>query len=203
MDGCQGTLLEQEQSQSESMLNDHTVVLNGDEQAVIAKQESMLQRKREELDALQNDLQTMENRRHQLMQQHDQQTERENELKRQEEQFEKQIYSVRNTMQELLQKRNNAMALLDEKRREISTISSIPEGADRYRDYSPELLKRKLDEANKKLLKFDKVNRKALDQYKLFDDKRNDFDRRHQELVNGMESIHGLIRVSFSLWNRF
>lgn len=185
------------------MLNDHTVVLNGDEQAVIAKQESMLQRKREELDALQNDLQTMENRRHQLMQQHDQQTERENELKRQEEQFEKQIYSVRNTMQELLQKRNNAMALLDEKRREISTISSIPEGADRYRDYSPELLKRKLDEANKKLLKFDKVNRKALDQYKLFDDKRNDFDRRHQELVNGMESIHGLIRVSFSLWNRF
>ena len=95
------------------------------------------------------------------------------------------------------------MALLDEKRREISTISSIPEGADRYRDYSPELLKRKLDEANKKLLKFDKVNRKALDQYKLFDDKRNDFDRRHQELVNGMESIHGLIRVSFSLWNRF
>ena len=98
-------------------------------------------------------------------------------------------------MQELLQKRNNAMMLLDEKRREISTISSIPEGADRYRDYSPELLKRKLDEANKKLLKFDKVNRKALDQYKLFDDKRNDFDRRHQELVNGMESIHGLIRV--------
>ena len=189
--------MEQVQSQSESMINDHTVLYNGDEQSVIEKQELQLQRKRQELETLQNELQTMENRRRQLLQQQDQQTEQENELKREEERFEKQIYSVRNTMQELLQKRNNAMALLDEKRREISTISSIPEGADRYRDYSPELLKRKLDEANKKLLKFDKVNRKALDQYKLFDDKRNDFDRRHQELVNGMESIHGLIRVRF------
>ena len=191
--------MEQVQSQSESAISDHTVLLNGDEKAVIEKQESMLQRKREEMDALQNELETMENRRRQLMQQRDQQTEEEDRLRRQEEQFEKQIHGVRNTMQELLQKRNNAMALLDEKRREISTISSIPDGADRYRDYSPELLKRKLDEANKKLLKFDKVNRKALDQYKLFDDKRNDFDRRHQELVNGMESIHGLIRVFLSV----
>lgn len=162
---------------------------------MIEKQELLVLRKRQELESLQEELQTMETRRHQLMQQHDQQTEQENTIRKREEQLEKQIYSVRNLMQELLQKRNNAMALLDEKRREISMISSIPDGADRYRDYSPELLKRKLDEANKKLMKFDKVNRKALDQYKLFDDKRSDFDRRHHELINGMESIHGLIHV--------
>lgn len=183
------------QNQSEPLINDHSVVYNGDEKSMIEKQELLVQRKRRELESLQEELQTMEARRHQLMQQHDQQTEQENTIREREEQLEKQIYSVRNSMQELLQKRNNAMALLDEKRREISTISSIPDGADRYRDYSPELLKRKLDEANKKLMKFDKVNRKALDQYKLFDDKRSDFDRRHHELINGMESIHGLIHV--------
>lgn len=187
--------LEQLQNQSEPLINDHSVVYNGDEKSMIEKQELLVQRKRQELESLQEELQTMEARRHQLMQQHDQQSEQENTIREREEQLEKQIYSVRNSMQELLQKRNNAMALLDEKRREISTISSIPDGADRYRDYSPELLKRKLDEANKKLMKFDKVNRKALDQYKLFDDKRSDFDRRHHELINGMESIHGLIHV--------
>ena len=51
-----------------------------------------------------------------------------------EEALESQIGGLRNRMQELLQKRNNALALLEEKRRDVSVLSSIPAGAERYRD---------------------------------------------------------------------
>ena len=98
-------------------------------------------------------------------------------------------------MQEIVQKKNNAMALLEEKKRDIGTISSIPAGAENYRDYSQNQLKNTLNKANKHLLKFDKVNRKAMSQYLLFSERKNEFIKRHQELEEGLESIHSLITV--------
>ena len=89
----------------------------------------------------------------------------------QEEELETRIATLRNRMQELLQKRNNLLGLLEEKRRDISAISSIPAGAEQYRDYSQSRLKGLLAKANDHLLKFDKVNRKAMSQFLLFSER--------------------------------
>ena len=63
------------------------------------------------------------------------------------------------------------VSLLEEKRRDVSVLSSIPAGAERYREYSASRLKSLLSKANKHLLKFDKVNRKAMSQYLLFSER--------------------------------
>ena len=89
----------------------------------------------------------------------------------QEEQLEGKISSLRNRMQELLQKRNNALGLLEDKRRDVSVLSSIPAGSEEYREMTANQLKSRLKKANKHLMKYDKVNRKALSQYVLFNER--------------------------------
>ena len=98
-------------------------------------------------------------------------------------------------MQEIVQKRNNALSLLEEKRRDIGAISSIPSGAENYKNYSPNQLKTILNKANQHLLKYDKVNRKAMNQYRLFSERKKEFMNRNKELEEGTESIHSLIAV--------
>lgn len=80
-------------------------------------------------------------------------------------------------MQELLQKRNNALGLLEEKRRDVSVLSSIPAGVEEYRELSTSQLKARLNKANKQLMKIDKVNRKAMSQYVLFNERVGDDDQ--------------------------
>ena len=88
-----------------------------------------------------------------------------------EEQFESNISLLQNNMQELLQKRNNALGLLEDKRKDVSVLSSIPAGSEEYREMSTSQLKSRLKKANKHLMKYDKVNRKALSQYVLFNER--------------------------------
>ena len=142
-----------------------------DASATVEAQEAQLQRRREELAHVQQDLASLEERRVALVRQRDSEQEKMERAKSEEETLESQIGSLRNRMQELLQKRNNAMGLLEEKRRDVSVLSSIPAGAERYREYSASRLKSLLRKANKHLLKFDKVNRKAMSQYLLFSER--------------------------------
>lgn len=134
-------------------------------------QEATLERRRAELEHVQEEIETLEKHCHDLQQQHEEIQSRCESAQNEEEALEEQIDTLRNRMQELLQKRNNLMALLEEKRRDVSAISSIPAGAERYREYSTSHLKTLLNKANKNLLKFDKVNRKAMNQYLLFSER--------------------------------
>ncbi len=142
-----------------------------DSVADLEAREALLQRRREELAKVQADLDTLEQRRVSVSQQQDSEQTKMELAKATEEALESQIGGLRNRMQELLQKRNNALALLEEKRRDVSVLSSIPAGAERYRDYSTNHLKTLLNKANKHLLKFDKVNRKAMSQYLVFSER--------------------------------
>ena len=142
-----------------------------DSVADLEAREALLQRRREELAKVQADLDTLEQRRVSVSQQQDSEQTKMELAKATEEALESQIGGLRNRMQELLQKRNNALALREEKRRDGSVLSSIPAGAERYRDYSTNHLKTLLNKANKHLLKFDKVNRKAMSQYLVFSER--------------------------------
>lgn len=142
-----------------------------DSTADLEARETLLQRRREELSKVQADLEGLEQRRLSVIQQRDSEQSKMEQAKTTEETLESQIGTLRNRMQELLQKRNNALGLLEEKRRDVSVLSSIPAGAERYRDYSTSHLKTLLNKANKHLLKFDKVNRKAMSQYLLFSER--------------------------------
>ncbi|KAK8822103.1 hypothetical protein WA538_000196 [Blastocystis sp. DL] len=184
--------LEQAHVQPDSQVGS-TSEFTEDASATVEAQEAQLQRRREELAHVQQDLASLEERRVALVRQRDSEQEKMERAKSEEETLESQIGSLRNRMQELLQKRNNAMGLLEEKRRDVSVLSSIPAGAERYREYSASRLKSLLSKANKHLLKFDKVNRKAMSQYLLFSERRSEFQKRHEELEEGMKSIHKLI----------
>lgn len=156
-----------------------------------------MEQKRRAYEAIQAELAQLQGRYQELSQHRDNETKKKEQLKTQEEVIEKQISSLRNRMQEIVQKRNNAMGLLEEKRRDIGAISSIPAGADQYREYTPSQLKTILNRANQHLLKFDKVNRKAMNQYLLFSERKNEFKQRHKELEEGLDSIHALMAVRF------
>lgn len=170
---------------------------------MITSKESQLKKKQEEYTDLQQELSQLQTRYNEVIRERNQAMKQQEELKEQEETIEKQIGSLRNRMQEIVQKRNNAMGLLEEKRRDIGSISSIPAGAENYRHYSQEQLKTILNKANKHLLKYDKVNRKAMSQYLLFSEKRNEFKKRHKELEEGLKSIHSLISVGFEVGIRY
>lgn len=161
----------------------------------IETKESLLKKKKEEYDQIQQELSQLQTRHHVLTQENEIELRKKEQLKNQEEVVEKQISSLRNRMQEIVQKRNNAMGLLEEKRRDVGAISSIPAGAENYKNYNQNQLKAILNKANKHLLKFDKVNRKAMNQYLLFSERKNEFKKRHKELEEGMESIHALMAV--------
>lgn len=137
----------------------------------LEKQEALLAKKKEELARAQEEAERLEQHLATVRQQKESEAANEEKARKKEEELEGQISTLRNRMQELLQKRNNLLGLLEEKRRDISAISSIPAGAERYRDYSQSRLKSLLNKANDHLLKFDKVNRKAMNQYLLFSER--------------------------------
>ena len=140
----------------------------------IQSRDQQLQRRRAELQQVQQELSDLETRRGRLTAQQDREQLVLEQARGQEEQLEGKISSLRNRMQELLQKRNNALGLLEDKRRDVSVLSSIPAGSEEYREMTPNQLKSRLKKANKHLMKYDKVNRKALSQYVLFNERVGD-----------------------------
>ena len=142
----------------------------------IQSRDIQLQNRRAELERVQQELADLEAKRIQITSQQDHEQAKLEEAKASEEQLENQISSLRNHMQELLQKRNNALGLLEEKRRDVSVLSSIPAGVEEYRELSTSQLKARLNKANKQLMKIDKVNRKAMSQYVLFNERVCDDD---------------------------
>ena len=162
---------------------------------VITSKEELLAKKQEEYQAMEEELNNLHNQYNTLNEEKDEEIKKKELYLVQEETAEKQISLLKNRMQEIVQKKNNAMSLLEEKKRDIGAISSIPAGAENYRNHSQSQLKNLLSKANKHLLKFDKVNRKAMSQYLLFSERKNEFIKRHKELEEGLESIHTLITV--------
>ena len=161
----------------------------------ITNKEELLAKKQEEYQAMEEELNNLHNQYNVLNEEKDEEIKKKELYLVQEETAEKQITLLKNRMQEIVQKKNNAVALLEEKKRDIGAISSIPSGAENYRNHSLSQLKNLLNKANKHLLKFDKVNRKAMSQYLLFSERKNEFIKRHKELEEGLESIHTLITV--------
>ena len=160
--------LEQAAAQQDNDSTLEVTVYASSPQETLASQEAALRRKKEELEKATTETRGLEGRVAELAQKKEKATAEVEAAQAQEEELETRIATLRNRMQELLQKRNN---LLGEKRRDISAISSIPAGAEQYRDYSQSRLKGLLAKANDHLLKFDKVNRKAMSQFLLFSER--------------------------------
>ncbi len=163
--------LEQAAAQQDNDSALEVTVYASSPQETLASQEAALRRKKEELEKATAETRGLEGRVAELAQKKEKATAEVEAAQAQEEELETRIATLRNRMQELLQKRNNLLGLLEEKRRDISAISSIPAGAEQYRDYSQSRLKGLLAKANDHLLKFDKVNRKAMSQFLLFSER--------------------------------
>ena len=176
-------------------MTDSVLYLSTTTRAMVESKESVLKKKQEEYERIQQEVQQLQNQYQVLNQERENERKKKEEWKEEEDQIETQIYSLRNRMQEIVQKRNNALSLLEEKRRDIGAISSIPSGAENYKNYSSNQLKTILNKANQHLLKYDKVNRKAMNQYLLFSERKKEFMNRNKELEEGTESIHSLIAV--------
>lgn len=184
-----------EESPSEVHISDAITYNATNSRLVVESKEQEVAMKKAEYDGIQTELAQLQARFQEITHKREEELKKKEELKAEEEVIERQVSTLRNRMQEIVQKRNNAMGLLEEKRRDIGTISSIPAGAEQYREYSQSQLKRLLNRANQHLLKFDKVNRKAMNQYLLFSERKNEFKSRHKELEEGLQSIHSLIAV--------
>ena len=163
--------LEQAAVQQDSDTTLEVTVYAASPRETLSNQESALHRKKEELEKATDEAKRMEHRLLELTQKKEKASEVVEAAQKREEELEGQIATLRNRMQELLQKRNNLLGLLEEKRRDISAISSIPAGAEQYRDFPQSRLKSLLSKANDHLLKFDKVNRKAMNQFLLFSER--------------------------------
>eukprot|EP00178_Gracilaria_changii_P021232 TRINITY_DN631_c0_g1_i1.p1 TRINITY_DN631_c0_g1~~TRINITY_DN631_c0_g1_i1.p1 ORF type:complete len:1210 (+),score=239.86 TRINITY_DN631_c0_g1_i1:8592-12221(+) len=96
-----------------------------------------------------------------------------------------------------IEKRYSQRAIETQKKTEaeknIRELGSLPADFDKYRDLSIGSLMRKLKKANEDLQKYSHVNKKALDQYLSFSEKREALSEQRQELDSGAAAIRQLI----------
>ncbi|CAN8065128.1 unnamed protein product [Agarophyton chilense] len=96
-----------------------------------------------------------------------------------------------------IEKRYSQRAVETQKKTEaeknIRELGSLPADFDKYRDFSVGGLMRKLKKANEGLQKYSHVNKKALDQYISFSEKREALSQQREELDSGAAAIRQLI----------
>ena len=97
-------------------------------------------------------------------------------------------------MERILQKRSVLLASREEATRKIRELGSLPgEAFDKYENVNAKTLLRKLHGVNRKLTKYNHVNKKALDQYISFNEQRKSLRERKAVLDEGAASIRELI----------
>lgn len=108
----------------------------------------------------------------------------------------KKLGNFQKTAEKNISKKSLLVNRREDIQRKIRELGVLPEEAfTKYTDVDPEQLLRNLNTVNKKLSKYNHINRKALEQYLNFSKQRDELVERRKESDKSKESIENLIQV--------
>ncbi|SCV02665.1 LAME_0H03928g1_1 [Lachancea meyersii CBS 8951] len=106
----------------------------------------------------------------------------------------KKLDSFQKTAEKSVVKKTTLISRRDEVQQKISEIGLLSEDLlERYQNLESEETLRKLNAVNKKISKMSNINRRAIENFRKFNEKRQEMEARAQELTQSKESIEKLI----------